>query len=88
MKNNVMLRIALFAVGLFSLANLQAQEATDDSADVWSAVEAQWAADENGDKKWVDRLLTDDFVGWSKNSPAPRNKSSTKMWDRFDEQWR
>ena len=88
MKNNVMLRIALFAIGLFSLANLQAQEATDDSADVWSAVEAQWDADEKGDKNWVDRLLTDDFVGWSKNSPAPRNKSSTKMWDRFDEQRR
>lgn len=86
MKNNVTLRIVLFGVSLFSFALLQAQEATDDSADVWSAVEAQWAAEEKGDKKWIARLLTDDFMGWSKNSPAPRGKQSTEMWDRFNDQ--
>ena len=36
-----------------------------------------------GDKKWIDRYLAEDFSGWQKNSPAPRSKSSTKMWDRF-----
>ena len=52
-------------------------------------VEAQWDAEEKGDKRWIDRLLSDDFTGWGKTSPAPRSKSSTKMWDRFsDEQGR
>jgi ketosteroid isomerase-like protein len=86
MKNNVKLRIALLGVSFFSFGMLQAQEASDDSADVWAAVEAAWEADEKGDKKWVDNMLTDDFTGWSKGSPAPRSKDSTKMWDRFSEQ--
>jgi ketosteroid isomerase-like protein len=73
-------------VSLFTFAHLQAQEVADDSADVWSAVEAQWAAEEKGDKKWIQRMLSEDFVGWGKNSPAPRGKQSTEMWDRFTDQ--
>lgn len=60
-------------------------QTVDDQADVWSAVEAQWTAEEKNDKKWIDRLLSDDFVGWGKDSPAPRNKASVKMWDRFND---
>ncbi len=86
MKNNVMLGVALLGVSFFSFGLLQAQEASDDSADVWAAVEAAWEADEKGDKRWVDRMLTDDFAGWSKSSPAPRSKDSTEMWDRFSDQ--
>jgi len=62
-----------------------AEDATDDQVDVWAVVEQQWNADEKGDKKWVERLLTDDFAGWDTNSPAPRDKESTKMWDRFND---
>ena len=58
----------------------------DDQADVWAIVEDQWDAEKNGDKKWVDRMLVDEFSGWAKNSPAPRSKSSTKMWDRFNDE--
>ena len=60
-----------------------AQDEAGDRADVWSVVEKQWDAEESGDKKWFDRYLADDFSGWQKNSPAPRNKASTVMWDRF-----
>lgn len=63
-----------------------AQDDTDDQADVWATIEDQWDADEKGDKKWADRMLTDDFSGWQKNTPAPRSKSSTKMWDRFNDE--
>lgn len=62
-----------------------AQEDSDDQADVWATIEDQWDADEKGDKKWIDRMLTDDFSGWQKNTPAPRSKASTKMWDRFND---
>jgi len=62
-----------------------AQEAANDQADVWSVIEQQWDASEKGDKKWTDRFLADKFSGWPKNSPAPRNKSSTQMWDRFND---
>ncbi len=61
-----------------------AQDAVDDQTNVWSAIEAQWAANEKGDGKWIDPMLTDDFQGWEKTSPAPRAKSSMKMWDRFN----
>jgi ketosteroid isomerase-like protein len=61
-----------------------AQDGANDQADVWTVIEAQWDAIENGDKKWTDRFLADDFSGWPENSPAPRSKSSTQMWDRFN----
>lgn len=86
MKNNARLRIALIGASLLSIGLLQAQEVGDDSADVWSVVEAQWDAEEKGDKRWIKRMLTDNFAGWSSNSPAPRSKSSTEMWDRFNDQ--
>lgn len=86
MKSNLMLRIALIGAGLFVLTVAQAQDAADESADVWEAVEAQWDAEEKGDKRWIERLLTEDFAGWGKNSPAPRSKASTQMWDRFTDQ--
>ena len=61
-----------------------AQETADAQADVWSVIEQQWDAVAKGDKKWTDRFLADDFSGWPNDSPAPRNKSSTQMWDRFN----
>lgn len=83
-KNTV--KLLLTGVLLLSFTITYAQDVANDSADVWSVIEEEWNADENGDKKWPDRLLTDDFSGWGKDSPAPRSKSSTKMWDRFSEQ--
>ena len=72
------------AVAALALAPaVLAQDAPDDQADVWAAVERQWKADEKGDPKWIDEMLTDDFSGWGKESPAPRSKTSTRMWDRF-----
>ncbi len=62
-----------------------AQDAAGDQASVWAVVEKQWNEVADGDKKWMDELLADDFTGWPKNSPAPRNKASTKMWNRFNE---
>jgi len=97
MKNTKMLRIAVFGVGLLSFALLQAQDASDDvaaalpvqdpsdqAADVWATVEALWDAAEKGDDRWIGRMLTEDFAGWGKNSPAPRDRSSTAMWYRFN----
>jgi len=80
------LKLVLTSVLLLSFTSVLAQEAVDDSANVWSVIEEEWNADEKGDRKWPDRLLTDDFSGWGNDSPAPRSKSSTKMWDRFSEQ--
>jgi ketosteroid isomerase-like protein len=62
-----------------------AQDEAEDSASVWSVVEQQWEAVVQNDKKWTDRFLAENFSGWPNNSPAPRNKASTKMWDRFND---
>jgi hypothetical protein len=86
MKIQEALKLVLVSAFLLSFTSAFAQDTTDDSANVWSVIEEEWNADEKGDKKWPDRLLTDDFSGWGNDSPAPRSKSSTKMWDRFDEQ--
>jgi len=78
-------RFVLLATGLAMSGLVLAQDDASDRADVWSVVEAQWNAVEKGDDKWTDDFLVDEFSGWQKNSPAPRNKSSTQMWDRFNE---
>ncbi len=85
MKTKEVLKLVLTSIFLFSFTPALAEESADDSADVWSVIEEEWNANEKGDKKWPDRLLTDDFAGWGKGSPAPRDKASTKMWDRFED---
>ena len=76
----------VFAAAALLLSGFAAaQDAGADQASVWAAVEKQWNEVEGGNKKWMDELLADDFTGWPKNSPAPRNKASTKMWNRFNE---
>ncbi len=84
------LRFAIAASLLVLLGTANAQDPAggfDDATNVWIVVEAQWEAEKDGDKDWIDRMLADGFHGWGKDSPAPRSKSSTQMWDRFaDEQ--
>ncbi len=63
-------------------ATAVAQESGNDQADVWAVIEGQWNAEESGDNDWIDELLAEEFVGWDKDSPAPRNRASTRMWDR------
>lgn len=79
------MRIFLTLVAASLLAvSAQAQTNTD-AADVWQAVEAQWNAEKNGDKRWIDNMLAEEFSGWPNSSPAPRSKSSTKLWNRFNQ---
>jgi len=88
MKIKNVFRMILTSVFLLAAGSVLAQgtpaNPVDDQADVWAQIEATWNADAKGDNKWIDRLLTDDFSGWGKESPAPRGKASTKMWDRFN----
>ena len=75
----------LAATALLLSGFAAAEDPVADQAGVWAVVEKQWNAVEAGDKKWMDELLAEDFTGWPKNAPAPRNKASTKMWNRFNE---
>ncbi|MDJ0711426.1 MAG: nuclear transport factor 2 family protein [Woeseiaceae bacterium] len=74
----------LFAAVLAPVAN--AQDTSDDEANVLLIIERVWDADQKGDQDHVDELLTNNFMGWAKNSPAPRSKNSTSAWARFGEQ--
>jgi len=65
-------KFAIAAISLMLAGAASAQDDRNDEADVWSTIEDQWEAEENGDKDWMDRLLVDEFSGWAKNSPAPR----------------
>lgn len=80
------LQFVVTVSALLFFGSAVAQDGRDDSTNVWIAVEAQWDAKENGDEKWIDRMLSDRFFGWTKEAPAPRSKSSTKTWDRFNDQ--
>lgn len=79
------LRLFLASTILLGLMSAHAEDSVDDSVSVWSVIEEEWMADEKGDKKWPERLLTENFSGWGNNSPAPRSKSSTMMWNRFND---
>lgn len=79
-------RLILTGAFLFGVINAHAQDSTDDAANVWSVIEGEWNAVAKGDRKWPDRLLAENFTAWGKTSPAPRDKESTKMWNRFGEQ--
>jgi len=83
---NIYTKLLLILVGstLFSAAS--AQDDTNDEADVLLTIEREWEASRKGDQDKIDDMLTDDFMGWGKNSPAPRSKTSTSNWSRFNTQ--
>jgi ketosteroid isomerase-like protein len=74
---------AILMAALMVCTGAFAQEIPDDQVAVWSVVERQWSAVQNGDDDWTEELLAPDFVGWPNESPAPRNKASTRMWLEF-----
>ena len=61
-----------------------AADATDDYVTVWSVIEEQWEANQRGDRRWVEDMLSGDFSGWGKDAPAPRDKASTRLWNAFE----
>ncbi len=80
-------QLLLVAAGLAMFSSAPAQTTPDNfDADVWLVIMDQWRAEQDGDDSWIDRLLSDDFSGWPNNSPAPRSKASTQMWDRFNDE--
>ncbi len=84
-SGNALAQVAATEQAVEQAADPVADQA-DDHAAVWSAIEATWRAEEAGDDKWVEEMLSADFMGWPKDSPAPRSKSSVRMWNRFDQQ--
>lgn len=60
-----------------------AQDIRDDEADVLLTIEREWEAAQKGDQDKVDSMLADNFMGWSRSSPAPRSKKSTSKWNRL-----
>jgi ketosteroid isomerase-like protein len=62
------------------------QEIRDDEADVLLTIERAWEANRKGDHDDFDDMLADNFMGWSKSSPAPRGKTSTSRWHRLNDE--
>ena len=85
MKAKEFLKLVLAGVCLMGFTSAFGQDSANDQADVWRAIEGQWDAQEKGDDDWADKVLTEDFTGWLKESPAPRSRTSTKMWNRISE---
>lgn len=86
MKLHNVIKLMLSGAFLLSCTSAFAQtdDQVNDQADVWAQIELQWNSAEKQDSKWIDKLLVEEFSGWGGDSPAPRNKASTKMWTRFD----
>lgn len=83
---NARTRFVLGLVGTLLVLPVFAQDIRDDEADVLLAIEREWDAALKGDHDEVDDMLTNNFMGWSRNSPAPRSKNSSSKWRRFEDQ--
>ena len=83
---NVSTRFALVLLGTVLFCVADAQDTHDDEADVLLTIEREWEAGLKGDQDKVDEMLTSNFMGWGKDSPAPRSKTSTSKWNRFAQQ--
>ena len=83
---NVSERLVLILLSSMLFSAASAQDIHDDEADVLLTIEREWEASSKSDQDRVDKMLTDDFMGWAKSSPAPRTKTSTSNWSRFSEQ--
>lgn len=83
-------QLGLCLILLSTIASAQGTGTTlpvaDDSA-VWAVIERAWRAERDGDSRWVEALLSADFVGWSNESPAPRDKSSTRLWTGYNQRY-
>jgi ketosteroid isomerase-like protein len=81
MKTRTRLIWSIATLLLFSTA--MAEDIRDDEADVLLTIERQWEAARKSDQDKVDGMLADNFMGWSRSSPAPRSKKSTSKWSRI-----
>ena len=84
MKASAKFALALAGSLLFNTA--LSQDIRDDEADVLLTIEREWEANRKGDHDAVEDMLADNFMGWSKISPAPRSKNSTLKWMRLSQE--
>lgn len=82
----VITRLVLILFGSMLFTATMAQDNSDDEANVLLTIEREWAAGREGDHDRIDDMLTPDFMGWGKSSPAPRSKNSNSQWRRFSDQ--
>ena len=80
---NAAAKFVIILMGSFLFCAAGAQDKSDDEANVLLVIEREWEAARKGDQDKVDDMLTSDFMGWGKTSPAPRSKTSTSNWSRF-----
>ena len=83
---NVTMRLVLIFFSSLLFSATQAQDNSDDEADVLLTIEREWDAGREGDHDKIDAMLTANFMGWAKSSPAPRSRNSNSQWRRFGEQ--
>ena len=81
------LRSSFFLIVIAGLcfSSAIAQDMRDDEADVLLTIEKEWEAALKNDHDEVDAMLADNFMGWSKSSPAPRTKRSSSKWRQLEE---
>jgi len=80
---HIFTKLVLILIGSTLISVASAQDAPDDEADVLLTIEREWEASRKNDQDKIDDMLTADFMGWGKTSPAPRSKTSTSNWSRF-----
>jgi hypothetical protein len=54
--------------------------------EVWNLEQQQWKMDSAKDTSWMDTMVHDNLRYWSTGDAVPRDKSSLKLWTRYNEQ--
>jgi hypothetical protein len=81
------LTISIFlglCIALISSDQLFGQEWSKEQLGVMNVINAQWKAAMEKDSTWPDKFLHENFLGWSHESPMPRDKASIQKWDRYE----
>jgi hypothetical protein len=76
--------LIILCLSILGSTELFGQEWSKEQLEVLNVIEAQWKASMEKDDTWPDKYLHENFLGWSHESPMPRDKSSIQKWDRYN----
>ena len=76
---------ALVVLALSGQVNeARAQTLSDAQSEVWAVVVESWEAIRDKDIEWIDRYVHPDAIVWGTGYPMPRNRESTRRWNRYE----
>jgi hypothetical protein len=79
------LPLVLACLALVALAPaVPAQTWSKEQQEIWKLEEQQWKLSAAKDSSWIETMVHPNLNYWNNNWPAPQNKASLLLWDRYN----